>query len=59
MFTNLLKTFELPPCASGIVHWFVEAPSPPPTRARTFNKRVLDYIDLKAKQGEDSGSSSR
>ena len=48
------KTFELPSYAAEFANILAEAPSPPPSRIRPFNKLVLDLLDIEAKEGEDS-----
>ena len=48
------NTFELPTYAAGLANLLADAPSPPPTRTRPFNKLVLEYVDLEAEEGEDS-----
>ena len=40
--------------AVELAHLLAEAPSPSPRRTRPFNKYVLDFLDIKAEQGEDS-----
>ncbi len=47
-------TFELPCYAAGLANLLAEAPSPPPSRIRPFNKLVEDYLDVEADEGEDS-----
>ena len=54
IFTTPLMTFELPSFIAEFAHHFIEAPSPPPSRTCPFNKLVLDFLDIEAKQGEDS-----
>ena len=54
MFATPLTTFELPFYVVELAHVLVEAPSPPPSRTRHFNKTILDFLDLEAEQGEDS-----
>ena len=61
MNSSLSKTFELPTYAAGLANLLTEAPSPPPSRIRPFNKLVEDYVDIEAEEGEVSnrhGSSS-
>ena len=37
-----------------------KAPSPVPVRTRRYNSRVLDFVDVEARQSDESnGSSSR
>ena len=54
MFATPLTMFELPSYAVELAHLLAEAPSPAPIRTRHFNKLVLDFLDIEAKQGEDS-----
>jgi hypothetical protein len=54
MCSSPFNTFELPTYAAGIANLLAEAPSPPPSRVRSFNKLVLDYVDTEAEEGEDS-----
>ena len=54
VFATPLTTFELPSYAAKFAHHFAEAPSPPPSHTRPFNKLVLDFLDIKAEQGQDS-----
>ena len=54
MSSSPSKTFELPSYAAGLANLLAEAPSPPPSRIRPFNKVVLDYLDIEAEEGEDS-----
>jgi hypothetical protein len=51
-FATSLTTFELPSYAAEFAHVLAEAPSPAPIRTRPFNKQVLDFLDIKAEQGE-------
>ena len=48
------KTFELPTYAVGLANLLAEAPSPPPSRIRPFNKLIEDFLDIEAEEGEDS-----
>ena len=60
MFSTPPKQFYLPSYARGLAHVFVEAPSPVPAHTRRYNSRVLDFVDVEARQDYDSdGSSSR
>ena len=60
MFSSPRKPFDLPSYAGGLAHVFAEAPSPVPVRTRRYNSRVLDFIDVEARQSDESdGSSSR
>jgi hypothetical protein len=54
MSSSPFNTFELPTYAARLANLFADAPSPPPTRIRPFNKLVLDYVDIEAEEGEDS-----
>ena len=54
IFATPSATFELPPYASELAHRLAEAPSPPPSRIRPYNKLVLDFLDIEAEQGEES-----
>jgi hypothetical protein len=54
MFSTPSTTFELPPYTAELAHVLAEAPSPPPSRIHPFNKQVLDFLDIEAKQGEHS-----
>jgi hypothetical protein len=54
MFATPSTTFELPSYAAQLANFLAEAPSPPPSRTRPFNKLVLDFLDIEADQGEDS-----
>jgi len=54
MFSTPSTTFELPCYAAGLANELAEAPSPPPSRIRPFNKLVEVYVDIEAEEGEDS-----
>ena len=54
MFSTPSTTFELPCYAAELANLLAEAPSPPPSRIRPFNKLVEDYVDIEAEEGEDS-----
>jgi hypothetical protein len=54
MSSSPFNTFELPTYAVELANLLAEAPSPPPSRIRPFNKLVLDYVDIEAEEGEDS-----
>ena len=54
MFAIPSTKFELPPYAANLAYLLAEAPSPPPSRTRPFNKVVFDFLDIEAEQGEDS-----
>ena len=60
MFSAIPKPFYLPSYAGGLAHDFVEAPSRVLVHTRRYNSRVLDFVDVEARQGDESdGSSSR
>ena len=60
MFSSPPQPFDLPSYARGLAHVFAEAPSPVPVRTRRYNSRVLDFVDVEARQSDESdGSSSR
>ena len=60
MFCTPLKPFYLPSYAGGLAHVFAEAPSLVPVRTQRYNFRVLDFVDVEARQSDESdGSSSR
>ena len=60
LFSSPPKPFDLPSYAGGLAHVFAEVPSPVPVRTRRYNSRVLDFVDVEAKQSDESdGSSSR
>ena len=48
MFVTPSTTFELPSYATKLANLLVEAPSPPPSRTCSFNKLVLDFLDIEA-----------
>ena len=52
MFATFSTTFELPSYVAELAHLLAEAPSPPPSRTRPFNKLVLDFLEIEAEQGE-------
>ena len=54
MFATLSTTFELPFYTNDHAHLLAEPPSPPPNRTHLFNKLVLDFLNIEAKQGDDS-----
>ncbi len=54
MFSTPSTTFELPCYAAGLANLLAEAPSPPPSRIQLFNKLVEVYVDIEAKEGDDS-----
>ena len=60
MFSSPPKPFDLPSYARGLAHVFAEAPSPVRVRTRRYNSRVLNFVDVEARQSDESdGSSSR
>jgi hypothetical protein len=62
IFSMPSSTFELPSYVVELANLLAEAPSPPLSRTGPFNNLVLDFLDIEAKQGEDSdshGSASR
>ena len=60
MFSSPSKPFYLPSYARGLAHVFAEVPSPVPICTRRYNSRVLDFVDIEARQSDESdGSSSR
>ena len=60
MFSTPPKPFNLPSYAKGLAQVFAEAPSPVPVHTQCYNSTVLDFVDVEAKQGDESdGSSSR
>ena len=60
MFSSPPKPFDLPSYARGLAHVFAEAPSSIRVRTRRYNSRVLDFVDVEARQSDESdGSSSR
>ena len=54
MFSSPSKMFELPSYVDELANLLTEAPSPPPSHIRPFNKLVLDFLDIEAEEGEDS-----
>jgi hypothetical protein len=54
MFATPLMTFELPLYDVELAQLLAEAPSPPPSCTRPFNKLILDFLDIEAEHGEDS-----
>ena len=54
MFATPLTTFELPSYDADLAHLLAKALSPPSSCTRPFNKLVLDFLDIEAKQGENS-----
>ena len=48
------KTFELPTYAAGLANLLAEAPSPPPSRIRPFNKLIENFLDIEADEGKES-----
>ena len=58
MFSSPPKPFDLPSYAGGLAHVFAEAPSPVPVCTRHYNSRVLDFVDVEARQSDKSDGSS-
>ena len=58
MFSSPPKPFYLRSYAGGLAHIFAEAPSPIRVRTRRFNSRVLDFVDVEARQSDESDGSS-
>ena len=58
MFSSPPKPFDLPSYARGLAHVFAKAPSPVPIRTRRYNSRVLDFVDVEARQSDESDGSS-
>ena len=52
MFSSPLKSFDLLSYAGGLAHVFAEAPSPVPVRTRRYNSRILDFVDVEARQSD-------
>ena len=60
MFSTLPKPFYLPSYVGGLAQVFAKVPSPIPVCTQRYNSRILDFVDVKARQGDKSdGSSSR
>ena len=57
-FSSPLKPFDLPSYTGGLAHVFAEAPSPVLVRTRRYNSRVLDFVDVEARQSDESDGSS-
>ena len=58
MFCTPPKLFYLLSYAGGLAHVFAEASSPVPVRTRRYNSRVLDFVDVEARQSDESDGSS-
>ena len=58
MFSTPPKPFYLPSYARGLAQVFAEAPSLVPVCTRCYNSRVLDFVDVEARQGDKSDGSS-
>ena len=58
MFATPPKAFHLPSSASGFVKVFAEAPSPILCHDRRYNSRVLHFVDVEARKGNNSDASS-
>ena len=48
MFSTPSTTFEFPSYVAKFAHLLAEAPSPPLSRTRPYNKLVLDFLDIEA-----------
>ena len=60
MFCTPQKPSYLPSYAGGLAHVFAEVPSPIPVHTQHYNSRVLDFVDIEARQSDESdGNSSR
>ena len=57
MFATPAKGFHLPSCASGLAKIFVEAPSPILHHNHSYNFRVLDFVEVETRQGDNSDAS--
>ena len=58
MFSSPSKPFNLLSYAGGLAHLFAKAPSLVPVLTRHYNSRVLDFVDVKARQSDESDGSS-
>ena len=58
MFSSLQKPFYLPSYTGGLAHVFAEAPSLVPICTRHYNSRILDFVDVEARQSDESDGSS-
>ena len=58
MFAIPSTTFKLPSYVARLAHQFAEALFSPPPCTHIFNKFVLDFLDVEAKQGEGSDRDS-
>ena len=58
MFSTPPKPFYLLFYARGLTHVFAEAPSPVPIHTQRYNSKVLDFVNVEAKQGDESDDSS-
>ena len=58
MFSTPPKPFYLPSYAGSFAHVFAKAPSPVPVCTQCYNSRVLDFVDVEARQGNKSDGSS-
>ena len=54
MSSSPSKTFELLIYAARLANLLAEAPSPPSSRIRPFNKLIEDFLDIEADEGKDS-----
>ena len=58
MFSTPPKPIYLPSYAGGLAHVFAEAPSSVPVCTRRYNSRILDFVDVEARQSDESDGSS-
>ena len=58
MFSSPPKLFYVPSYARSLAHVFEEAPSPVRVRTRRYNSRVLDFVDVEARQSDENNGSS-
>ena len=58
MFATPPKAFHLPSYAIGVAKVFAKAPSPIQHHNRCYNSRVLHFVDVEARQGDDSDANS-
>ena len=58
MFATPPKAYHLPSYTSGLAKIFAEAPSPIQHHNYHYNSRVLDFVDVETRQGDDSDASS-
>ena len=58
MLATLPNVFHLPSYASGLAKVFAEAPSLIEHHNRRDNSTILHFVDVEARQGDDSDASS-